>query len=234
MNILIIDGPYKGCEATTFTKGGIHYFKDEFQNSDILLSNHLYVLKDGYLNDIVYILNLARNSDNLNNFIELFEKDLNKMKFKALLLRKNRIEKLYSYYEEIENKLFELLKNNKDDEICFNIIIQYLSNIKGRKMRKEYRIKGEIFLYDKELDWCINSALEDIPTVVFTNKIQYYIQEKDLTITVFGEGDKEHGETYECKVKKGFDEIIFEAPIASIRNHGIIDCYDWILRNKLI
>lgn len=102
------------------------------------------------------------------------------------------------------------------------------------KKRVEYIIEGEKYLYDKDLNIVINTALEDIPNVIFVNKIQNYIGKHDLTITIYGEGDHETGLNFECKVKRGFNEILYEAEVCSNRTIGVVDCYNWIIRNKLI
>ncbi|KAB7891364.1 hypothetical protein [Poseidonibacter ostreae] len=72
---------------------------------------------------------------------------------------------------------------------------------------------------------------ESIPMVVLCNKIQSFISPLDLEITVFGSGDYEHGIEYECKVKKGFNAILYKAEISSERAKGILDCFDWITKN---
>lgn len=122
MEILIVDGEYKGCEATTFTKGGIHYFRDDLDNSDILLSNHLYIQKDGLLTDVVYLLNLAYSAGSLENFLKNID---NKEIKNPNILRKGRIEKFYSNNVEIENKFLELLKEVKDEQNVYSMLITF-------------------------------------------------------------------------------------------------------------
>ena len=128
MNILIVEGAYKGCEATTFTKGGVHYFKDDINNSDILLSNHLYIQKDGCLIDVINILNIAWGSDNLDFFLKAVKKDMNKIK-NPNLLRKSRIEKFYLHNVEIENKLLESLKDEKEEQVVFNTLMTFVQDM---------------------------------------------------------------------------------------------------------
>jgi len=126
MDILIVEGTYKGCEATTFTKGGVHYFRDELDESDILLSNHLYILKDSLLNDVLYLLNLAYSSGSEENFI----KNINQKEIKEPnILRKGRIEKFYSNNVEIENKFLELLKEIKNEQIVYNELMTFINDI---------------------------------------------------------------------------------------------------------
>ena len=79
-------------------------------------------------------------------------------------------------------------------------------------MRKTYIVDNEPYEYDDVIDEAINIALESIPTIVFLNKIQSFVNKFDFEITVFGEGDDEHGKSYECKIKQGFNSIIYEAP----------------------
>jgi len=99
-------------------------------------------------------------------------------------------------------------------------------------VKKTYIIDNEPYEYNDVLDLAVNTALESIPAVVFLNKIQSSISKFDLTITVFGEGDDEYGKTYECKVKQGFDSIIYEAPETNNRTEGILNCYQWLLDNN--
>lgn len=128
MEVLIVEGAYKGCEATTFTKDGVHYFKDDMDDSDILLNNHLYIQKDGCLVDVVYLLNIAFGSDNLEFFLKTIEKDMNKIK-EPHLLRKGRIEKFYFHNIEIENKLLELLKDKKEEQAVFGTLMTFVQDM---------------------------------------------------------------------------------------------------------
>lgn len=130
MEVLIVEGAYKGCETTTFTKGSEHYFKDDMDNSDILLSNHLYILKDGCLCDIVYLLNVAYSSENLKSFL----KSINAKKIKApMILRKGRIEKFYSNKIEIEHKFLEILKREKEELTIFSTLMTFVQDIEEFK-----------------------------------------------------------------------------------------------------
>ncbi len=99
-------------------------------------------------------------------------------------------------------------------------------------MRKTYIVDSETYEYDDLLDEAINTALESIPTIVFLNKIQSFVNKFDFEITVFGEGDDEHGKSYECRVKQGFNAIIYEAPETSSRTDGILNCFEWLQKNK--
>lgn len=101
-------------------------------------------------------------------------------------------------------------------------------------MRKTYIVDNVSYEHNDKLDIVTNSALEDIPTIVFLNKIQSFVNKFDFEITVFGEGDDEHGKSYECKVKQGFNTIIYEAPETSSRTDGILDCYEWLVNNQKI
>ena len=99
-------------------------------------------------------------------------------------------------------------------------------------MRKRYIVNNEPYEYDDVLDEAINTALESIPTVVFLNKIQSFVNKFGFEITVFGEGDNEYGKTFECKVKQGFNLIIYEAPETSSRTDGILNCFEWLVGNN--
>jgi hypothetical protein len=99
-------------------------------------------------------------------------------------------------------------------------------------MRKTYIVDNEPYEYDDVMDEAINTALERVPTIVFLNKIQSFVNKFDFEITVFGEGDDEHGKYYECKVKQGFNSIIYEAPETSNRTDGILNCFEWLITNN--
>lgn len=133
MEVLIIDGAYKGCEATTFTKGGIQYFKDELDGSDILLNNHLYIQKDGCLCDIVYLLNIAYSSENLGSF----SKSIVEKKIKApLILTREEVEKFYSNKIEIEHKFLEILKREKEERAVFSTLMTFVQETEVFKPKK--------------------------------------------------------------------------------------------------
>lgn len=118
MDIIIVDGEYKGCEASTFTKGGTHYFRDELIESDILLSNHLYIQKDGVLSDVHYLLNLTNAKDI----------DLTKIK-EPLILREKRLENFFNNKEIIEKKFIELLKSGNDEQSIFDSLLSFIQDI---------------------------------------------------------------------------------------------------------
>jgi hypothetical protein len=99
-------------------------------------------------------------------------------------------------------------------------------------MRKTYIVDNEPYEYDDAKDEAINTALESIPTIVFLNKIQSFVNKFDFEITVFGEGDDEYGKSYECKVKQGFNSIVYEAPETSSRIDGILNCFEWLINNN--
>lgn len=102
-------------------------------------------------------------------------------------------------------------------------------------MNKTYIVDNETFIYDDTNDEVTNITLvESIPTIVFLNKIQSFVNKFDFNITVFGEGDNEYGKTFECKVMQGFNAIIYEAPETSNRTEGILDCFEWLIANKNI
>ena len=42
MEVILINGNYKGCETLVFTKGVEKYFRDDETNSDIPLKNLIY------------------------------------------------------------------------------------------------------------------------------------------------------------------------------------------------
>lgn len=127
MEILIIDGAYKGCEALTWHKGAELYFKDDMDNSDILLKNHPYILKDGELSDIVYLLGVAYGSGSLESFI----KNIDNSKIKnPHVLRTGRIEKFYNKNKEIEEKLIELVTNIKENEqAVYNSLLTFVQDL---------------------------------------------------------------------------------------------------------
>ena len=101
-------------------------------------------------------------------------------------------------------------------------------------MRKDFIVDNESYVFDDVIDAVTNSVLEDIPTIVFLNKIQSFVNKFDFNISVFGSGDEEHGITHECKVVQGFNTIIYEAPETSSRTDGILDCYEWLVNNQKI
>ena len=68
MNILIIEGDYKDCEATTFMRGLERYFTDDTDGSLVLASKYTYIQKDGLLRDIYYLLDVASHSLDINFF----------------------------------------------------------------------------------------------------------------------------------------------------------------------
>lgn len=102
-------------------------------------------------------------------------------------------------------------------------------------MKNTYNIGSEAFVYDDSLDEATNLTLvASVPIIVFLNKIQSFINKFDFEITVFGEGDDEYGKSYECKVKKGFNSIIYEAPETSNRTEGILNCFQWLIDNNKV
>lgn len=101
-------------------------------------------------------------------------------------------------------------------------------------MRKDFIVDNQSYVFDDVINAVTNSALEDIPVIVFLNKIQSFVNKFDFDIGVFGSGDEEHGITYECKVRQGFNTIIYEAPETSSRTDGILDCYEWLVNNQKI
>lgn len=92
----------------------------------------------------------------------------------------------------------------------------------------------ELYEYNSQTDIVKNQASEIIPTIVFLNKIQSFVNKCGFEITVFGESDDEYGKTFECKVVQGFSSIIYEAPESSSRTDGILNCFEWIIANKNI
>ncbi len=100
-------------------------------------------------------------------------------------------------------------------------------------MNKTYIVDNETFIYEASNNEVTNITLvESIPTIVFLNKIQSFVNKFDFNITVFGEGDDEYGKTFECKVKQGWNSIIYEAPKTSNRTEGILNCFEWLINNN--
>ncbi len=100
-------------------------------------------------------------------------------------------------------------------------------------MNKTYIVDNETFIYEASNNEVTNITLvESIPTIVFLNKIQSFVNKFDFNITVFGEGDDEYGKTFECKVRQGWNSIIYEAPETSNRTEGILNCFEWLINNN--
>lgn len=131
--IIIIEGDYYGCEATVFTKGGEYYFRDDEKGCDVKLDNHLYIEKNGVLEDVILLLSLAKKSENLKSFIkkidELIASASQRIK-EPSLLRRGRIEKFYIENNLILDKLKELLKDKKDEHIVLNELLTFINDIK--------------------------------------------------------------------------------------------------------
>ena len=101
-------------------------------------------------------------------------------------------------------------------------------------MRKEkiFSVDNETFVFNSLTNIVTTNLNRVVPTIVFLNKIQSFVNRFDFDINVFGSGCEEYGITYECKVRQGFNTIIYEAIETPNRTDGILDCYEWLLNNQ--
>lgn len=125
MEVVIIDGDYKGCEALVFIKGVVPYFRDDEVNSDIPLANYTCIKKNGVLEDVFNLLNVASNSKSASDFIRNI--DFTKIK-ETFILRKGRIEKFYKYEKEIHTELIRLVKMRLKEENIFSLILKFIES----------------------------------------------------------------------------------------------------------
>lgn len=130
MDIIIIEGEYKDCEATTFMRGLERYFTDDTDGSLVLASKHTYIQKYGLLRDIYYLLDVATYSLD----IDFFKKNINEREIKnPLILRDNRLKKLYEKQDTVRSDFFKYLKEGKNEELIYDILLTYISDVEYKE-----------------------------------------------------------------------------------------------------